>query len=74
MKSRITLLFFTALTCYATAQNTFPSSGNVGIGVSSPINILDVDGIARFRRLSSATAGLTIGGDAVSLYGSGSNR
>jgi len=46
-------------------------AGNVGIGVASPINILDVDGVARFRRLGSTTAGATLGGDALSLRGWG---
>ena len=57
-----------------TDQFVMTSAGNVGIGVASPLNILDVNGVARFRRHGSATSGLTIGNDALSLKGWGSNN
>jgi hypothetical protein len=53
---------------------TFQSSGNVGIGVPDPKNILDVNGVGRFRRNGSASEGLEIGGDALSLVGWGANN
>jgi hypothetical protein len=49
-------------------------TGYVGIGTTNPINILDVNGIGRFRRAGSTTAGLAIGGDALSLQGWGLNN
>jgi hypothetical protein len=42
------VFLFTIGTCFTStelmAQNTFPSSGNVGIGTSSPSSILSVVG------------------------------
>jgi hypothetical protein len=43
--------------------------GNVGIGTTSPQNLLDVNGKARFRRNGSATEGVTIDGEALTLQG-----
>jgi hypothetical protein len=45
------------------------SNGNVGIGITSPLNLLDVNGVARFRRNGSATEGFVIGNDALTLQG-----
>jgi len=50
------------------------ADGKVGIGISSPLNPLDVNGIARFRRQGSTTAGFTLGGDGLSLFGWGANN
>ena len=50
------------------------SSGYIGIGGVNPINELDVNGRARFRRQGSSTSGFTIGGDALSLKGWGANN
>src|SRR5689334_20721350 len=56
-------------------SNIYYNGGNVGIGtVPNPGNILDVNGTARFRRSGSSTAGFTLGGDALSLLGWGTNN
>jgi len=49
------------------------SLGHVGIG-TSPLNLLDVNGVARFRRMESPTAGFTLGGDALTLSGWGAHN
>ncbi|MGX5689552.1 hypothetical protein [Arcticibacter tournemirensis] len=55
MKRSLTFLII----CYATisqAQNSFPLSGNVGIGTSVPKNLLDVNGTAYMKEVGfSAT-------------------
>lgn len=38
------------------AQNTFPATGNVGIGVLSPQYLLDVNGTGQFRTVLSGDA------------------
>jgi len=45
-----TFIFLAALLAnsYAFGQNTFPASGNVGIGTNSPTSLLDVRGEAKF--------------------------
>lgn len=47
MKHLLLLLSFLAFTQYLNASNTFPSSGNVGIGTTSPGSTLDVKGSVR---------------------------
>jgi hypothetical protein len=80
MKLFITiLLMLVSVTLFAqwtpSGNNIYNSnSGNVGIGTNSPVNILDVNGIARFRRQGSTTAGATLGGDALTLQGWGANN
>jgi hypothetical protein len=48
----MTMLFFTNA---ASAQNTFPSSGNVGIGTLAPTGLLDVRGDAFVNGLRVGT-------------------
>lgn len=43
------LIFVQIIFLEVTAQNTFPSSGNVGIGTSSPAELLHVNGRALFK-------------------------
>ncbi len=49
MKKQIfTTLFLAGISCVSLqAQNTFPSSGNVGIGTSTPLAPLTIDGIGK---------------------------
>ncbi|RWX00996.1 hypothetical protein [Flavobacterium cerinum] len=42
MKKQILTLAFALCATYGYSQNTFPTSGNVGVGTSAPINKLDV--------------------------------
>jgi hypothetical protein len=56
------------------AKVTFQSGGNVGIGVPDPKNLLDVNGAARFRRSGSATDGVIIDGEALTLQGWAANN
>lgn len=53
---------------------TIKPGGNVGIGTSSPVSLLDVNGRGRFRRFGSENSGLIIGGDALTLKGWGTNN
>jgi hypothetical protein len=46
MKNQFTALLFLGLINYASAQNTFPASGNVGIGTLTPGSLLEVVGRA----------------------------
>lgn len=49
-------------------SNVFPSSGNVGIGTSSPIEKLHIRGDVRFERLSGGNNYISISGDAGGNY------
>ncbi|MFC3199516.1 hypothetical protein ACFOET_18005 [Parapedobacter deserti] len=50
---KITLLFFYVMLFVASkAQNTFPSTGNVGIGTTSPAKKLDVIGAVKSNQLA----------------------
>ncbi len=61
MLSKSCFLIFLFLPLLALSQNVFPSSGNVGIGVSNPKEILDIHGNFRiagntFYRMSRRTS------------------
>src|SRR5260221_7410691 len=64
MKKILSLLSICIITLLAKSQNTFPSSGNVGIGTASPSALLHIkDSIARVTiesAKSSGTAGLNL--------------
>lgn len=57
-----------------TNQLVVHRSGHVGIGIQDPMNLLDVNGVGRFRSLHSAESGFTIGEDALTLHGWGTNN
>ena len=44
-KSCLSILFFTIFISHSFSQNTFPSSGAVGIGTTNPSDLLTVSGI-----------------------------
>ncbi|SEL98681.1 hypothetical protein [Parapedobacter koreensis] len=67
VKTITAILFFFASTAWCLAQNTFPSSGNVGIGVS-PQDKLHVKGDVRFERLTGGSNFLRIHSDANGSY------
>ncbi|MCX8492063.1 MAG: hypothetical protein ORN54_13460 [Cyclobacteriaceae bacterium] len=55
MKNQLTALLFLGLINFASAQNTFPVSGNVGIGTSNPTGKLDINHAGGQLRLSGGT-------------------
>ncbi|HTJ13698.1 MAG TPA: hypothetical protein VL547_16795 [Dinghuibacter sp.] len=60
MKKTILLIFLAPLLAHA--QNTFPSSGNVGIGTNSPYTLLEVkDGIDLNTSSTQYTGSMSIG-------------
>jgi hypothetical protein len=65
----LTLLVFSVS---MTGQNTFPSSGNVGIGTSSPVTNLHINSsissVMRITRPGANTFGYEIGGSTYGLY------
>jgi hypothetical protein len=80
---KLLLIAFTALSIHAIAQtNTFPSSGNVGVGTTSPqskLHILDGNNNIRFGDFGSSTAGIELSDGAINsaesvyLFGWGSS-
>ena len=67
MKKILLLALLCALANSLKAQNTFPSSGSVGIGTTSPGYTLDVNGTVHF-----ANSIINTSGDLNSLLGNGS--
>jgi hypothetical protein len=66
MKNLFTALLFLGLINYASAQNTFPAFGNVGIGTVSPLEALHLNGSIRGNqsgalRINSGSGLLDIG-------------
>jgi hypothetical protein len=55
----VTMIYLAWSTCMLRAQatNTFPSSGNVGIGTPNPQVALEVNGAGRFDNWSTPTSG-----------------
>jgi hypothetical protein len=57
MKRYFFLSAFVGFLIQSNAQNTFPSSGNVGIGTTSPVRALDVIGIVKTDGISLNASG-----------------
>ncbi|MGS2741649.1 hypothetical protein [Sinomicrobium sp. M5D2P17] len=63
-RARVGVLFLLLPFTFNAQTNTFPASGNVGIGVASPVEKLDVRGTARFARLSGGSNYLKVNSEA----------
>ncbi len=58
MKNQLTALLFLGLIDFAIAQNTFPASGNVGIGTTSPRGLFDVAGTGDIYLSNNPNSGI----------------